>query len=480
MSKKELTILQINDTHAYMEPHYELFWSGSKAEYKIAGGFANITSMVNKIRNEKNGNVIFLDNGDTIHGTFAAVISEGEALIPVLNELKLDAMTAHWDFAYGPEKLKEISQKLNYPVLAINCYKKNSGELFFDPYLIKEINGIKIGVIGIASNIIDKTMPPKFSEGIYFTLGNEELPEYINELKNKNVDLIIVLSHLGFPHDVKLANEIKGIDILLSGHTHNRTFSPVKINETVIIQSGAHGSFLGKIEIQLDDNRIKNFKHQLITIDDSIFPDNNIDEMINEIYKPHRNYLNQIAGKIATALNRNSNLESTMDNFLTQSLIDITGSEISFSNGWRYGAPVPAGEITMNDLWNIIPVNPEVQICKITGEEIRQMLEENLERTFSSDPYKQMGGYVKRFSGMNLYFKIENQFNLRVQNIFVNEKPIDLKRNYEAAYVTNQGIPDKFGSERTSTNIKAIDALAKYLNKFKMINSEITGKVLAI
>jgi 2',3'-cyclic-nucleotide 2'-phosphodiesterase (5'-nucleotidase family) len=186
-----------------------------------------------------------LDNGDTFHGTFHAVHSEGEAFIEPVNLLGLDAWTVHWDFAYGPDRMRELAAKLNHPLLASNCYRTDTGELAYPPFTVIERGGVRVGVIGIAATIIDKTMPEHFSTGLRFTLGNEELPGHIRSLRQRErVDLVVVLSHLGFPQDVKLASEVAGIHILLSGHTHNRMDAPLRVNGATIIQSGCHGSFI--------------------------------------------------------------------------------------------------------------------------------------------------------------------------------------------------------------------------------------------
>lgn len=202
------------------------------------------------------GDILFLDGGDTFHGTYPIVKSKGETMVPLLNDLHLDAMTAHWEFAYGPEHFINITKKLNYPMLAIHCYNKSNNNLVFPPYIIKEINKLKVGIIGIAATIVDKVMPDHFSEGIRFTNGDEELPAYIKELKEeKGVDLLILLSHLGFPQEIDIAKRIDGIDVLLSAHTHNRVYEPVIINNTIIIQSGCHGSFLGRLDLKISNKK---------------------------------------------------------------------------------------------------------------------------------------------------------------------------------------------------------------------------------
>ena len=173
MSKK-LSIIQINDVHGYIEPHLEHFYDSKGLTVKEAGGFSRMKTVIENSQKERT--TFIFDNGDTFHGTYEAVKSKGEQLIPLVNELGIQAMTFHWDIGYGPERLKAIGEKLNYPILAINAYKKETEELYFEPYTIVNQEDISIGIIGIAATIIDKTMPSHFSEGLYFTLGNMELP----------------------------------------------------------------------------------------------------------------------------------------------------------------------------------------------------------------------------------------------------------------------------------------------------------------
>lgn len=481
MSRKKLTILQMNDSHAYMDLHQELFWDGNHAIYKLAGGYARIATIFNQIREENPNKTLAFDCGDTIHGTYAAVKTKGKVLIPILNYLDFDAMTAHWEFAYGPEHFKKLTKNLNYPMLAINCYRESDNELFFKPWIIKEVGGIRIGIIGIAATIVDKVMPAPFNKGIYFTLGNHELPYHIKKLRNKEkVDQIVIISHLGFPQEMKLAREVEGIDILLSAHTHNRLYKPARVNNTIIIQSGCHGSFIGRLDLNISRGRVKNFNHQLITITDDIKPDPHIDDIVNQALSSYRDDLSQLMGYTQTALNRNTVLESTMDNFLLKSLLAETDAQLAFSNGWRYGAPIPPGKITLNDLYNIIPVNPPVSTVKLSGREIWMMMEENLEHTFSRDPYKQMGGYLKRCMGINLYFKMENPEGYRIQELFVVGKRIKMDETYKAAFVTSQGVPPKYGRDREQLDVNAIETIKNYLSKNQIVKAELKGSITAI
>ncbi|MDP3066957.1 MAG: bifunctional metallophosphatase/5'-nucleotidase, partial [Methanobacteriaceae archaeon] len=446
--------------------------------HQMAGGYSRIKSLFNEIR-EKN-QVLALDCGDTLHGTYPVVKSRGESMVPLLNEMGYGAMTAHWEFAYGPEHFHKLTRQLNYPMLAVNCYQEKNDRLVYAPYTIISESNLQIGVIGVAATIVDKVMPPHFSEGIYFTLGNQELPLYIEKLKNERVDLIILISHLGFPQEVKLAGEVPGIDVILSSHTHNRLVHPVLVNGTIIIQSGCHGSFIGRLDLDVENKEIKSYEHQLITVKEDITPDENVEEMVKKVTVPYQDMLTEKVGETRTALNRNTLLESTMDNLLLKSILASTDADVAFSNGWRYGAPVPPGPITMKDLWNIIPVNPPVSTVELTGREIWHMLEENAELTFSCDPYQQMGGYLKRVLGLNFYLKIENPPGERLQEIFIKGKRLDPNQTYQAVFVTSQGVPFHYGTKRKTLDTRAIDTLRNYILNEKTVESPLEVTVVAV
>jgi 2',3'-cyclic-nucleotide 2'-phosphodiesterase (5'-nucleotidase family) len=390
-------------------------------------------------------------------------------------------MTAHWEFAYGPKVFHQRVAELNYPMLAINVYDKETKKLVYQPYVIKEIDGLKVGLVGIASNIVDKTMPLSYSEGIYFTMGKDELSPIIDTLRTQEkVDLIVLISHLGFPQEMKLLSEVQGIDVCLSGHTHNRLYKPVLQGKSLVMQSGCHGSFLGCMDLDVESGQIVDYQHRLIEVEAEIQPDPAVDELIRQALAPYKDYLSEVVGETATALNRGTTLEATMDNFLLQALLESTGAQLAFSNGWRYGAPIVPGKITLNDLYNIIPMNPPVSTVELTGEELKAMLEENLERTFSCDPYQQMGGYVKRCLGLNVYFKIENPSGHRIQKLFAGHEEVQPDRYYTAAFVTPQGVPQKYGRNRENRSERIIDALRAYLAKHHPLRPELRGTFVAV
>ncbi|MDX9863517.1 MAG: bifunctional metallophosphatase/5'-nucleotidase [Anaerolineaceae bacterium] len=463
---KKITLVQMNDSHAYLDLHPELFWEHGKAAYRSAGGYARIATVLNQIRQENPGQVLFLDGGDTFHGTYPAVHTKGHALVPILNALQPDAMTAHWEFAYTPQGFKSLTNELDYPMLAVNVYQKNTVKRFFKPYEVIETAGLRVGVIGIASNIVDKTMPPHFSEGIFFTNGEEELPEIIHTLREEeNADLVVLLSHLGFPQDMHLLEKVPGVDVDLSAHTHHRLEQVVRQGSTLVVQSGSHGSYLTRLDLDIDEGQIIDFRHQLIEISADIKPDPEVEALVQTALQPHREELNQIVGETRLALHRGLNLEATMDNFLLSALRHHTGAQIAFSNGWRYGAPVLPGPIRLNDLHNIVPVNPPVSTVEITGEELWAMLEENLNSVFARDPFQQMGGYVKRSLGLRVFFKVENPYPTRIHKIFVDEVEVQPTQRYQAAFITEQGVPAAYGQNRQQHPEKMIAVMQTYLKQ---------------
>jgi sulfur-oxidizing protein SoxB len=185
--------------------------------------------------------------------------------------------------------------------------------------------------------------------------------------------------------------------------------------------------------------------------------------------EPYRQLQTEVVGETDITLHRYEMLTSNMDDFLLAAVCEATDCKIGFSNGWRYGAPIPAGPVTMWDLYNMVPMNPPVSTVELSGTEIREILEANLENTFSAIPMAQMGGYVKRSFGLQAYIKIENPKRTRIQQIFAGDSLIEPEQIYLVAFVTSQGVPEKFGTNRKETTIKTVDALKQYCLNHKII-----------
>jgi 2',3'-cyclic-nucleotide 2'-phosphodiesterase (5'-nucleotidase family) len=234
------------------------------------------------------------------------------------------------------------------------------------------------------------------------------------------------------------------------------------------------------LDLEVESGKIVDYQHQLIEVEAGIKPDPDVSELVERALAPYKDALSEVVGETATPLNRGTILESTMDNFLLQALIDSTGAQMAFSNGWRYGAPIIPGKVTLNDLYNIVPMNPPISTAELTGEELLMMVEENLERTFACDPYQQMGGYVKRCLGLRVYFKIENPHGHRIQRILVGDEEIRPDRYYTATFITEQAVPKKYGRNRENRFERTIDTLRTYLAKHRPTRAELKDTFVAV
>ena len=406
--------------------------------------------------------MLAFDNGDTFHGTPALVASQGGAIVPILNALGLSAMTGHWDFAYGPERLRDLVGSLDFPFLAANCTASGNDAPAFRASTV--VGGqVKVGVIGLAATILDKTMPPSFSEGLRFSDGIEETRREAASLRATGCDLVVVLSHLGFPQDCALADAVDGVDVIVSGHTHNRLTAPVTRNGALIFQSGCHGSFVGRLDITIEGGRITDTQHRLIPVDERVPEEPHMKSLVEKAIQETRHLRGQIVGHTDRLLHRATCLDAPMDDVLLAAIARAAGTEIAFSNGWRYGAPIPPGPVTMHDLFCMVPMNPPIQTVDLTGEDIRTMMEDSLEATFSGNAFRQRGGYVKRFRGLTFNVKLENPRGTRIEMGFTTDgAPLRDDQIYRAAYITVQGVPERYGNKRETLALKAVDALSEW------------------
>lgn len=470
----DLTLVQMNDSHAYLYDHQEAFSGPKGPVYRRAGGYARIASLLGQWRRERP--LLFLDCGDTLHGTYPAVKTQGALLVPLLNRLGVEAMTAHWEFAYGPAGFQKLAQGLHYPVLACNVFDDRSGAPLFAPYDIFEVGGTRVGVIGAACNIVDKTMPPHFSQGAFFTLGAEVMGPLAARLRrDEKVDLVVLLSHLGLPQDLKLLSMTPGIDVCLSGHTHHRLFSPLFVNRTLVIQSGSHGSFLGRLDLTVKHGQVTSYRHELVEVSADITPDSVMDEEVQAALRPFQEEISETVGKAYGPFDRFTMWESTADNLLLNAVTERTGVPLGFSNAWRYGAPITAGAVTRGALYDWVPMNPPISVVTLKGAEIRSLIEQNLERTFAADAFAQMGGYVKRAIGMRVYVKLENPAGSRVQALYVGPQPCHDEARYDACFLTEQAVPAGVGENRHGLGLGAADVLYDYVSARRSISPELYG-----
>lgn len=466
---KTVTLLQLNDLHGYLAPHAEAFDLGRETALRAGGGIARIATRFAAIRREAGESVIALDNGDTFHGTMAAVHTRGQALMAPLERLGLDAMTVHWEFAYGLDGLRAIAEQLPYPILAANC-RVRGASLKYEPFSIVNRAGIKVALIGLAAVLAPHLLPVEERQVVDVTLGDDELRRLIPALRDQHaVDLVVVLSHLGFAQDYKLAAAVPGIDVIVSGHTHNRLGSPAVVGDTLIIQSGAHGSFVGRLDVQVAKDGVAAWTHALLPVDDAVEPDGAVEALVDEALAPFAAARARVIGETACTLHRYGMFESPMDHLLLDATAAAAGTEIALSNGWRYGTPIPPGPLTEWDLWSIVPANPEVAVVTLSGRQLRDLFEQNLEATFACDPWRQRGGYVKRFRGLEIVAKLENPMGHRIQQVTVGGARLGDEDTVDVAFLGEQAVPAQTGRGQRAVGMHAIEALERYVRRQKTV-----------
>jgi 2',3'-cyclic-nucleotide 2'-phosphodiesterase (5'-nucleotidase family) len=471
---RKVSLVYFADLHGHFEEHPELFWSdkdSSKTELEVAGGVARLKHVLNDLR--LNESVLFMDAGDTIQGSAEVALTSGEVAIPILNALNIDlAIPGNWEVVYGTKKFKEIASAVNFPFIASNIKEESTGELLFPPYMIKEVNGIRLGILGFTDPDVPVRQPPSFSYGFKY-LGDEVLQGYIDELKKiKKVDVVVLLTHIGLPKAVHLAGKLKDVDVLLSSDTHERTYEPVIINNTWVVEPGAFGSFLGKLDLEINHWGELKKKWSLIELRSSLYPEETkMKELVAKVIAPLKEALEKPIGETAVDLVRYNVIETTLDAVLADALKDATKTEIALSNGFRFAYPLVKGQIIEKDLWSIYPINTHIKTGQITGKQLKDFYEKEIENVFSENPEKLFGGWLPRPSGISFDFKVNNPPLNRIVKMEINGKPIQLEKLYTLTTCQREGDPDSTMCRiPNAINTKILDfdaheAVRRYLKK---------------
>ncbi|MFN5422875.1 MAG: bifunctional metallophosphatase/5'-nucleotidase [bacterium] len=452
-----LTLLHTADIHSQLNIHDEFFIENGKPVYKKRGGFATLKSMINSLRNENASNTLVIDGGDCFQGSGVAALSEGKAIVPLMNNIGYDIMLpGNWEVVYGKEMMMKDMFAYDGVKVCANMFhdtKDNmKGDLIFPPYFIKNIAGIKIGFVGYNDPLTPKRQSPAYSDGIKFTPPELNVAKYIRILKEyEQCDMVFLLTHMGLAQQVGLANmpEVKGVDYILGADTHERVRTPIEGKYTKVTEPGAFGSFIAKLDIVVENGVVKDHNYQLLDVDPGKYKeDEEMKRLVTNAREPYKNELNRIIGKTKSPLVRYYVIETPMDNFITDAIMWKFKPDIALSNGFRFCPPlVPdpkTGEaaITVDYLWNMLPVDSEAKTGIITGKQLWGWMEKELQNAFAKDPAKRFGGWVVRFKGMEVNFTIGNELGKRVNWINVAGKPVDLEKEYSFVACEREGDPD--------------------------------------
>ena len=422
--------------------HYALThndFSALAQQYGRVGGLDRVATVIKAIRADR-PDAILLDGGDTWHGSYTCHHSQGQDMVNVMNALKTEAMTFHWEFTLGSDRVHEIIDTLPFPALGQNIFDAEWDEPadYFKPYTFFERGGSKIAVIGQAFPYMPIANPGWMFPEYSFGIRDENMQAMVDEVRGLGADLVVVLSHNGFDVDKKMASIVSGIDIILSGHTHDALPEPVLINETVIVASGSNGKFVSRVDLDVRNGKMMGFKHKLIPIfSDVITPDPDIAALIDEERAPYKSQLSEVIGQSESLLYRRGNFNGTWDDLICQAMIEEREADISMSPGVRWGPSIlPGQDITREDIWNVTSMSyGKVYRTEMTGEFLHVILEDVADNLFNPDPYYQQGGDMVRIGGMGYRIDINKPQGRRISDLTLLKtgERIDPSKNYIVA-----------------------------------------------
>ena len=413
------------------------------------GGYAYLKTLIDSLKSDVNDNCLLLDGGDTWQGSGLSFLENGKDMVAASNLLGVDVMTGHWEFTYGEKLFLENLNTFNGDFVAQNISlteeaifeglePKDNDDHFQDPYVIKVINGARVAIIGQAFPYTPIANPKRLVPNLTFGIKDAELQMLINDIKEKEKpSLVVLLSHNGVDVDKKMASKVNGVDIIFGGHTHDVLPKPIVVknlnNSTLVLNSGCNGKFVSVLDLDINKNSF-DYRYKLLPVlSNQIKASGEMNNLITELKKPHLMHLNEVIGKSNQDLYRRGNFNGSFDNLICDSMTNVLDSAISLSPGFRWGPTVLASDdIKMSDIYNHTAITyPNVYRRELTGETIKNILEDVADNIFNPDPYLQQGGDMVRTTGLSYEITPKNNINNRLSNIRTNDgKLLNNRKKY--------------------------------------------------
>jgi S-sulfosulfanyl-L-cysteine sulfohydrolase len=497
--KNEFSVFITTDLHAQIHTHDEFFWENNEAVYRKRGGLAVLKTMIDSLRKQHPNHVLY-DGGDYFHGHAIASLSEGEALIPLMNAFNYDLiLPGNWEVVYKKKKmLYDMGHSTAAKICANMWHKTNdaeNGTLIYPPYWIKYIAGAKVGFIGYTDHLVPKRQSPAYSEGIGFTHATENVAKYVKYLKEvEGCGIIFVVTHMGLAQQVGLSNDpsVEGVDFIIGADTHERVRVPIEGKYTKVIECGAFGSFLGKLDISVINGKMSSYQYELLDVDPIKYPANPaVANLVENIAAPYSKMLTEKIGSTSTPLVRYFVLETPMDNLITDAIMWKFKPDIALSNGFRFCQPlaIPKGSkeaiITKEFLWNMLPVDSTAKKGKVSGTQLLEWLEKELENAFAKDPSKRFGGWFVRFAGMEVNCTIGKPKGERVNWVKVKGQALENNKMYDIVACEREGDPNdtlcriEKVSNPEATTLNLHQVITDYLKIHSPVSPKIEGRTTA-
>ena len=442
-------------------------FSSLASQYGRIGGLAHMATLIKAIRSERPANTLLIDCGDTWQGSYTSLATLGADMVDVVNALGVELMVPHWEFTYGAERVEELISKLDFPFLAGNVKDNEWQERVFESTSFFERGGVKIAVVGQAFPYTPVANPRYMIPDWSFGVNEEMVRENVDAARAQGADLVVLASHNGFDVDRKLASRVDGIDVILTGHTHDAIPGVITVNDTLLIATGSHGKFLGRLDLNIENKKIKNYRYKLMPVfTDAIRPDPEIQAVVEKIRKPHQGVISEVLGKSESLLYRRGNFNGTFDDLICDAIIEERDTQIALSPGFRWGASIlPGQDITVDDVYNQTAITyPNVYRSEMTGETLKLILEDVADNLFNTDPYYQQGGDMVRVGGMGYRIDIHQSIGNRITDMTLlsSGDPIDASKSYTVG---------GWASVNEGTEGPPIyDLVSDYIRKKKVVN----------
>ena len=460
---------------AFAYAHTMVDYLSLAKSYGKLGGLDRTATLIKAIRAERGDNkVLLLDGGDTWQGSYCSLKTQGADMVAAMNALKPDAMVGHWEFTLGKERVEELVDEMGYPFLGSNCFDTEWDERVFQSTAYFERGGIKVAVIGQHFPYTPIANPSHLVEGWSFGIRPDEIQSNIDEARDNGAEIIVLLSHNGFDVDQKLAADISGIDVILTGHTHDAVPEAVRIGKTLVLSSGSHGKYLGRIDLKVEGGQVVDASSTLIPVfSDVISPDSEMTSLISQLRAPYEAECNRVIGKAGSLLYRRGNFNGSWDDVICDAIREERDVEIALSPGFRWGTTLlPDQPITIDDMYSQTAMNyPAVYRTEMTGEQLKIMLEDVCDNLFNPNPYYQQGGDMVRVGGLSYECAPKEVMGNRIQNMVFTPTgaPIEANKSY---------VVGGWASVNPDTEGPAIyDLLENYIQRKNLINPSSAGTV---
>lgn len=455
--KFTISILQTTDVHCQIHPHDELFWENDQKVFRKTGGYAHLSTFFKQYK-KKNPDTFLLDTGDMFQGSELSVKTMGKAFVPILDELGYDLyLPGNWEVIYYKKSMQTLLGALKGPKVCANMYHDlgdgKRGELIFPPYHIWHINGVKIGFLGYTDPLVPLRQSPNYSKGIIYSKPEENLAHYVDVLRNQEqCAYVLIVAHLGLSQQIHLANlpECEGVDYILGGDTHERVRKPISCKYSKVVEPGAFGSFVGELKLTFENGKCVADQYDLVEVTSTKFKaDPEMNVLLKNLEGPYMDDINKVVGYSTTPLYRYFVIENTIDTLILNALRwQMKEVDIVLSNGFRFCPPRSTPDhtgnipITSGYIFDMLPVDSTVRTGKVTGKQLQEWAEKELNNVFAKNASERFGGWVIKFNGMKMTFNAFGEKGKRVQTMTVGDTPIDPEKIYTICACERDGDPE--------------------------------------